>query len=388
MRISDVEIHEFDYLLEDVGTHNGHQVYEPGAVTEPPGFVLTIQTADGLEGYYRGFMFTPPMVTQVKMAAPEFLIGADPLEREKIWQRLWKAFRHTDHFGMGPIDIALWDLAGKHYDASVSELLGGYRNCVPAYASTFTADVSGGIETPEDFATFARQCADDGYPAFKIHPAGVPETDIAVCKAVAEAVGDRMDLMLDPASEYETYAQTLKVGRVLDELGYFWYEDPMAETGESEHVANKLVNKLDTPLLGVEHSRNGPFGRVNHMKADALDFVRGDAHLDGGITGAMKIAHATEGFGLDVELHVGGPAHLHCMSAIRNTNYFEDGLLHPDVEWMSDQGFTEPVEELDDNGTIAVPDGPGLGVNIDWDFVEERQTDHTHVDTTGASGLS
>lgn len=388
MRISDVEIHEFDYLLEDVGTHDGHQVYEPGAVTEPPGFVLTIRTANGLEGHYRGFMFTPPAITQVKMAASEFLIGTDPLEREGIWQRLWKSFRHTDHLGLGPIDVALWDLAGKHYGASVAELLGGYRERVPAYASTFTADVSGGLETPENFAAFARQCADEGYPAFKIHPTGEPDRDIEVCRAVAEEVGDEMDLMLDPASEYNTYAQTLKVGRELDELGYFWYEDPLAETGESEHAMGKLVRELDTPLLGVEHSRTGPFGRVNHMKSDALDFVRGDAHLDGGITGVMKVAHATEGFGLDVELHVGGPAHLHCMSAIRNTNYFEDGLLHPEVEWMSDQGFTEPVEEIDDDGTVAVPDGVGLGVDIDWDFVKDRQTDHTHIDTTGASGLS
>jgi L-alanine-DL-glutamate epimerase-like enolase superfamily enzyme len=326
-------------------------------------------------------MFTPPAITQVKMAASEFLIGADPLEREGIWQRLWKSFRHTDHLGLGPIDVALWDLAGKHYGASVAELLGGYRERVPAYASTFTADVSGGLETPENFAAFARQCADEGYPAFKIHPAGEPDRDIEVCRAVAEEVGDEMDLMLDPASEYNTYAQTLKVGRELDELGYFWYEDPLAETGESEHAMGKLVREL-------EHSRTGPFGRVNHMKSDALDFVRGDAHLDGGITGVMKVAHATEGFGLDVELHVGGPAHLHCMSAIRNTNYFEDGLLHPEVEWMSDQGFTEPVEEIDDDGTVAVPDGVGLGVDIDWDFVKDRQTDHTHIDTTGASGLS
>lgn len=388
MRISEVEIHEFDYLLEDVGTHNGHQVYDPGSVTEPPGFVLTLRTADGLEGHYRGFMFTPPMVTQVKMAAPEFLVGADPLAREGLWQRLWKAFRHTDHFGMGPIDVALWDLAGKHYGASVSELLGGYRDRVPAYASTFTADIAGGLETPADFATFARNCAEAGYPAFKIHPTGKPSEDIDICRAVAEEVGEELDLMLDPASEYETYGESLRVGRVLDECGFFWYEDPMADTGESAHAGKKLVSELDTSLLGVEHSRTGVYGRVNQMADDAVDFVRGDAHLDGGITGTMKIAHAVEGFGLDVELHVGGPAHLHCMSAIRNTNYFEDGLLHPEVEWMSDQGFTESVEETDDDGTIAVPDGPGLGVDIDWEFVESRQTDHTLIDTAGASGLS
>ncbi len=389
MRISEVELHEFTYQLTDVGTHDGHQRYEPGSVAEPPGFILTIRTADGLEGHYRGFMFTPPMITQIKMAAGEFLIGRDPLAREGIWQDLWTAFRHTDHLGMGPIDIALWDLAGKHYSESVGALLGGYRDAVPAYASTFLADeADDGLSSPEAYAAFAEDCAAAGYPAFKIHGFNDPTQDIALCRAVADAVGDDMNLMLDPASSYRTYAQTLQVGRVLDELGFFWYEDPMADTGQSINMNKKLASELDTPILGVEHVRTGPFGRADHLADDALDMVRADAHLDGGITGVMKIANLTEAFGVDVELHVGGPAHLHCMSAIRNTNYFEHGLLHPETEWMNAQGFVTHPERLNADGTIDIPTDPGLGVDIDWEFIEAHQTDHTMIDTTGASSLS
>lgn len=102
--------------------------------------------------------------------------------------------------------------------------------------------------------------------------------------------------------------------------------------------------------------------------------VRADAHMDGGITGVMKIAHLAEAFGIDVELHVGGPAHLHCLSAIRNTNYFEKGLVHPEVAWTASQGFTEDVEAIGEEGAIPVPDGPGLGVEIDREFVETRRT--------------
>ena len=389
MEIQEVEIHEFEYRLPDVGTHGGHQVYEPGSTFEPPGFVLTVRTRDGLEGHYRGFMYTAPMITQIEMCAPEFLLGRDPLEREAIWQDVWRAFRVTDHLGLGPIDVALWDLAGKHYGEPVSTLLGGYRERVPAYASTYSGDsTEDGLSSPEAYADFAEECAAAGYPAFKIHGFGEPKRDIEICRAVDEAVGDRMDLMLDPASEYDTYAETLRVGRVLDELGYFWYEDPMADTGQSVRMARRLARDLDTPVLGMEHVRTGPFGAADHMAADALDLVRGDVHLDGGITGVTKIANVAEAFGVDVELHVGGPAHLHCMSAVRNTNYFEDGLLHPRIEWMSDQGFRGEVETLADDGTIAVPDGPGLGVEIDWEFVEERGTDFTLIDETGASGLS
>ena len=391
MRISEVEIHEFNYQLEDVGSSHGHQVYEPGSTLAQPGFVLTIRTADGLEGHYRGYPFVKPMIAQVEMAAAGSLIGRDPLEREGIWQDLWVGFRHTDHLGMGPIDIALWDLAGKHHDVPVSTLLGGYREEIPAYASTFFLDEQpDGLSSPENAAAFAEDCLADGFRGFKLHghPAGRPDVDIDFCTAIAEAVGDEMDLMLDPASEYDTYAQALKVGRALDDLGFFWYEDPMADTGQSMHMTGKLVDELDTPMLGVEHVRTGPYGRAENLKQDALDMVRADTHLDGGITGVMKMAHVTEAFGLDVELHLGGPSTLHCLSAIRNTNYFERALVHPQgIEWAADQALRTDVEHIED-GHATVPDGPGLGVEIDWDFVEEHRTDHTLIDSGGVSGLA
>lgn len=389
MKITEVEIHEFTYLLEDVGMRDGHQAYKPGSILRPPGFILTIRTDEGIEGNYRGFMFTPMMVSQIKSVAGHFLIGQNPLERERIWQNLWLSLRHTDHLGIGPIDIALWDIAGKYSGQSISNLLGGFKKRVPAYASTYFGDEhENGLSNPDAYASFAKECLQRGYPGFKMHTSGDPDHDVIMIFRVADAVGDKMDLMLDPASEYQTYADTIKVGRALDEAGFFWYEDPMADTGKSIYLARKLANELDTHILGHEHVRTGPFGRADHIAEGALDMVRADAHLDGGITSVMKIAHLSEAFGLDVELHLGGPAHLHCMSAIRNTNYFEDGLLHPEVEWMSAQGFVGETEEIDRKGTIAVPEGPGLGVEIDWDFVNDNLTEHTIIDPNKAGGIA
>ena len=391
MEIAEVELTEFAYRLEDVGQSHGHQVYSPGDVVEPPGYVLTIRTRDGLEGQYRGFSFVKPMIAQIEMAAPEFLIGRDPLAREGIWYDLWTGLRHTDHLGVGPIDVALWDLAGKHYGASVAELLGGYRDRLPTYASTyFVDDEPDGLSGPEAFADYAEACRAEGYPAFKLHghADGDPARDVEICRAVAEAVGDEMDLMLDVASEYDTYADALRVGRALDDLGFFWYEDPLADTGQSAEMAKRLGRELETPVLGLEHVRTGPFGRADHLVAGATDLVRANASLDGGITGAMKTARAIEALGSDVEFHVGGPAHLHCMAATKNSNYFEKALLHPrGIDWMLDQGFEGDVEAVDD-GYVTVPDGPGLGVEIDWDFVEDRTTGHTLIDEPGASGTA
>jgi L-alanine-DL-glutamate epimerase-like enolase superfamily enzyme len=377
MRISEVEIHEFTYELPGVGSAGGNWVYDPEARREPPGFVLTIRTADGTEGHYRGFMFTPPMVAQIGMVAEEHLLGRDPLEREGIWTDLWRALRHTDHLGLGPIDVALWDLAGKHHGASVSTLLGGYRDRLPTYASTFFVDEEpDGLDTPEAFADYAEACLGRGYDGFKFHchPDSRPAFDIAICEALDERVGGELDLMIDSSSLYRTYADAIQVGRAVDDLEFFWYEDPLCDGGVSGAMTRKLVEELGTPVLGLEHVRTGPFGTTDHLRDGSADFVRSSAHLDGGITGVMKTANAVESFGLDVELLLGGPAHAHAMSAMRNSSYFEHGLLHPEVEWLHDQGFEGTPEALAADGTMRVPDGPGLGVGIDWEFLEERGT--------------
>lgn len=389
MRISELEIYEFEYELADVGVAGGHQVYEPGSTLDQPGFVLTVRTADGEAGHYRGIVFVDPMITQIEMAAGQ-LLGRDPLEREGIWQDLWTAFRHTDHLGLGPIDVALWDLAGRHYGASVAELLGGYRREIPAYASTyFMDDEPDGLSSPDAVGTFVRTLADQGYPAVKLHgdPHGDPDRDIAACRAAREAAPE-LALMLDPSSEYQTYGEALRVGRVLDDLDFRWYEDPMAETGQSIQAMRRLTAALDTPILGAEHVRTGPFGHTDHLVEEACDLVRADVHLDGGITGVLKTARAAEALGADVELHLGGPATLQCLAATRNAGFFERALCHPQqLEWMTDQGFDGTPEAVRD-GQVTVPDGPGLGVALDWSFIDRRQTDHDILDGSATSGLS
>ena len=107
--------------------------------------------------------------------------------------------------------------------------------------------------------------------------------------------------------------------------------------------------------------------------------MRTGTYEDGGITGAMKVAHASEGFGLDVEFHGGGLAHRHCIAAVRNTNYYELGLLHPLVRQtkapIRPPEFTDELENIDENGHVAVPQGPGLGVEMDWDYIEHHRVD-------------
>ena len=143
--------------------------------------------------------------------------------------------------------------------------------------------------------------------------------EIATVGAVRAQVGPGMDLMLDPACEYTTFADALKVGWACDEARCLWYEDPYRDGGISQFAHRKLRQLIRTPLLMTEHVRSlDP--HVEFALAEATDFLRGDVGYDG-ITGVMKLAHAAEGLGLDIEFHGPGPAQRQCMAAVRNTNY-------------------------------------------------------------------
>lgn len=380
LRIRRLTVRTFQWSTPGLGfDHNGfnHVYLKDGSVQET-GYVFTIDTEDGITGEYVGG--DAAAYTQVGMVA-RYLIGKSALQRERIWNDLKRALRKHDRFGMGPIDIALWDIAGKAYDAPVNELLGGYRTALPAYASTYHGDENGGLHSPEAFANFAVQCKEMGYQAFKIHgwPDGPIDREAAAVLATREAVGKGMDLMLDPACEYNTWGDALKVGKACDEAGFFWYEDPYKDGGISAFAHRKLRELIRTPLLLGEHVR-GLELHVDQIVAQGTDFVRADADYDMGITGVMKLAHAAEGFGLDCEIHAPGPAHRHCMASIRNTNYYELGLVGPDLDRRSDHlrvyadGYSDDLESVDERGCVPVPTGPGLGVTIDWDWVTAHET--------------
>jgi L-alanine-DL-glutamate epimerase-like enolase superfamily enzyme len=378
--ITRIESTEFGYELEDRGPYpDGFGMgYHPGRTTERRLFGVRVHTDVGITGEYVGG--NSPGMAELNMVA-DYLVGKNPLDREKYWSEIKRALRKYDRMGMGPIDIALWDFAGKYYDAAIHELLGTYRERIPTYASTYGGDRNGGLDSPEAYADFAEECLEMGYPAFKIHVWGGEWRDteevVDVVHAVGERVGDEMDLMCDPACHIETWGDALEVGKACDEHDYYWYEDPYRDGGISQHAHRKLRQKLDTPILQTEHVRGlEPF--TDFIANEATDFVRADPEYDGGITGAMKRARVAEGFGLDVEYHAPGPAQRQCIAATRNTNYYEMALVHPEVPNTTPpvyaDGYDDQLESIDDEGYVEIPDGPGLGVEYDWAFIEDNET--------------
>ena len=382
--ISGVEITTFEFTLDQVGRdYNGFNlVYEPGGKLRQSGHILQIHTDQGISGE---FPMGGPARSQVLMCA-DYLIGKQATERERIYNDLKRALRHYDKLAVGIIDICLWDIAGKLYDEPLYRLLGGTRRPLPAYASTLHGDENGGLASPQQFAEFAVRCRDMGYPAFKIHGWGRAgefiRREIENVEAVRSAVGRDMALMLDPACEIDTFGQALAVGRACDAADFFWYEDPFKDGGVSAFAHRKLRQLIKTPLLQTEHVRLLE-QHVDFVLAEATDYVRAGAHEDGGVTGALKIAHAAEGLGLDVEFHGPGPVHRHLMSAIRNTNFYELGLVHPLVPTTRAPvypGFNDDLDGIDAAGNVYAPQGPGIGVPIDWDWIRAHQTANLKVE--------
>ena len=379
-RIDRIEIHEYTFKAENLRRDaNLNLVAQPGATLPMTNFAVTIGTASGATGEYCPLHGgKKAMLAQVLMLAP-LLLNRDPQHAGALFDEMKRAQRQWAFLGVGALDIALWDLRGRLANLSVAQMLGLVRTRLPAYVSTLHGDRGGALPTKEAFADFGIEAREKGFNGFKIHgwTEGNRHEEAANVLHVRAKVGGAMDLMLDPACELRTFADALYVARACDEAKYFWLEDPMRDAGTSQHAHRKLRQMIKTPILATEHVR-GIEAKADWIAAEATDFVRADPDLDLGITGCLRIAHIAEGFGLDVELHGVGPAHRHCMAAIRNTNYYELALVAPGVKNPVPPVFTcaysDQMDAVGPDGCYPVPDAPGLGVQHDWDYITRNRT--------------
>ena len=378
-RITKVEIETFTYELSDLARGEHGPTYSPGKSITNTAHAITIFTDVGVSGEY---VWSGPIEYAGACVVAELLVGQNPLEREYLYTHIKQTMRQQAEIGISAVDIALWDLAGKYHDAPINRLLGGYRKTLPTYPASVHATEHDELKSPEEMADFAEQCKELGYPAFKIHgwENGEPNREAATILALRDRVGPGMDLMSDPYNALRTFGDAIKVGRACDEAGYFWYEDPLADGGISQFAHRKLRELLVTPLLLTEHIR-GLEARVDFMVNGATDFVRGDVQYMG-ITATMKLAHAAEGLGLDIEMHSPGPAQRQCMAAIRNTNYYElsgSRPKGPNANYIPVYA-NDYIDQLDAavDGHFPVPQGPGLGVEYDWQKIR-RSSQGTRV---------
>ena len=375
MKITDVTTKTFRYVSNTSRDAEGHG--HPGDPHEATQTILTIHTDEGVEGH--SFGADPNIVNTV---LKDILIGQDPLLIEKHWQsmkhwqRLIRKFTDSD---VSHADLALWDLKGKVYGDPVYKILGGYRDKVLAYASTMCGDeLKGGLSTPEEYAHFADWAMKRGYKAFKLHTwqppiewAPDPKMDVAACAAVREAVGPDIPLMLD-CYHYYSRLDSLYIGRGLEKLNYHWFEEPMDEHSISSY--EWLAKNLDIPVIGPETAEGKFHTRAEWIKRDIVDISRGGVGDIGGITAMMKLVHLCESFEIAMEVHGGGSGNLHVLGAMGIPGeFYERGLLHPFIDYDEvEPWLNSKIDDLDDEGYVHMPQTPGLGEDINFDYIDDN----------------
>jgi len=346
-----------------------------------------VTTDDGAEGYYFGGRghgdqdgMSRDQRTAMEGRIKSLVVGQDPFDREKFWHWMWVA--NIEENLISAIDMALWDLQARAFGVPVHKLLGGCRDKVKAYASTYP-----NMGTPEEYAEHAAACKAEGYKHYKIHPyyfwdpvkkqrdPGRPshiEQDIEACRAIRDRVGDDMVLSFDPWGTYRTYEEALKVGRELEKLNFYWYEHPMPEYRVAAY--QKLCQELDIPILSPEIAAGSIYTRADWILRGASDMSRIDV-LRGGITGVKKMVSVCEAYGVKCEIHMSGFGNLQILGATSEDTceYYERGLLAPGVDYETPQPYLEDIcDPLDSEGYVRVPQEPGMGYRIKWDYIQDN----------------
>jgi L-alanine-DL-glutamate epimerase-like enolase superfamily enzyme len=329
--------------------------------------LVTISTDEGIDGH--AFLGSSSqgasldVQSLIKFLKP-VLVGQNPLDRERLFQSLTQLTRKAGIRTVGACDIALWDIAGKAANMPIHQLLGTYRTSVRAYASSTV------YQEPERYADEAAEMKSEGWTAYKIHPPTDPELDIECCIQIREAVGDHHTLMLDSTWAYD-YPSAVRVGLAIQDLDYYWYEDPLAD--DDIYNYTKLKQQLHIPLMATEQTLGNFTAYAPWITEKATDYLRGDVAVKGGITGVMKTAHLAESFHMNYEVHHGGNslnnvANLHAIMAMKNCEFFE--VLLP--SGAQKYGLETDID-IDSEGNVHAFNKPGLGAEIDFELIERNK---------------
>ncbi|MBR0824429.1 mandelate racemase/muconate lactonizing enzyme family protein [Bradyrhizobium manausense] len=335
--------------------------------------LVEIETGDGLTGW--GECYGPARMTAaVVNAVAPWLIGEDPLRTEYLWRTIYARLR--DHGqkgvvieGLSGIDIALWDIKGKHFGVPVHRLMGGaLRNEVKAYATGLYRRKSGEPQRylPEEAAAYVAE----GFGAVKLKVGfGIAE-DAAVTRAVREAIGPDIALMVDANHAYDATA-AIRLGRLIEPLDIGWFEEPVPP----EDVAGyrEVKSALSIPIAGGECEFTR-YGFRELLTSRALDIAQPDTCAAGGLTECKKIADMSEAFGIRYNPHVWGTgvaiaASLQLLAVLPSHTPPSLAPLEPLLEFDRTEHpirqaiLTQPIEHA--RGIVRIPDGPGLGIEID-----------------------
>ena len=339
---------------------------------------VRVHTDEGLVGIGECFRRQPKVTkTLIDNLLKPALVGKDPTDTEVRFRDMARAANALELGGaiwcaIAGLDIALWDLKGKALGLPIYKLLGGkVRDKVRMYASSMRRDM-----TPLEEGKRAASFVEQGYTTYKLHSA-VPgaiddpaDETIDTVREVRAAVGDDIDILVDVNGAYSTH-HAIEIGKALEQLGVFHFEEPRPHY-DLEGLA-QIADALTIPIASGEMIYTHYEYRDLILKGK-VDIIQPDIVKAPGFTEFQKIATLASAFGKAITVHNTQPiistvAHLHFVAAYPIVPYAQEYNIEPISirdEWPV---LKEPLVVKD--GYLDVPDGPGLGVELDDEMVKK-----------------
>lgn len=334
--------------------------------------LVRIATDTGIVGWGEAKAPVAPRVAQaiIHDLLRDQLIGADPRDVEPIWETLYASMRLRGHEAgflleaISGIDIALWDVVGKHLGEPIHRLLGGaYRDRVPVYASGVPATrAAPGEADHARMLDAASHAVERGFGALKMAIGLGAESDVASARAVREHLGRGVEVYVDAAGNFDV-ATAIRVGRELEALGVGFFEAPLPH----EHIDGyaEVAHALAIPIANDVLTNR--YQVLRYLRVGGLDIVQPDVCRAGGLTELRRIAVLSDAFGVACTPHVSIGSAIHFVASFHAAAAMPNLVRHE--YWMGDNPLgdallSEPALALDD-GCVRVPQRPGLGIEID-----------------------
>ncbi len=357
--------------------------FSQGWVNKRSATIVEIVTDTGITGWGEAFNqgLEPPQISAaaIEYSLKPLILGADPLETEVLWHRMYHQTRDYGRKGsviaaISALDIALWDIAGKHYGVPIAKLLGGFfRNKVAAYATGFYR-VSGQGEASR-LGEEAIAHYEAGFRSMKVKLGYGLNDDLAVMREIKRALGTReVTLMVDTNHGYGL-SDALRLGKGLEDYDLRWYEEPVAP--EDYDGYRMLRQKLNMPIAAGENEHT-LFGFRELIGRGCVDVAQPDIGSAGGFTACRHTVALAQSHGVQINPHVWGSgvaqaASLQLIAALPVTHHAVFPM-QPILEYdTSSHPFRRDLISpavIQRDGSVDVPQGPGLGIEINRGVLE------------------
>ena len=387
MKISSIKSHVLRYELDkELGYSQQYYKHRTAHLVE-------IETDEGITGW--GECFGPGNIALankyiVEKVIQPLIIGEDPINKEYIWHKVYNLLRDSGQKGMpiqalSGIDIALWDILAKKAKLPLYQLLGGKTSSkIPVYGYGMMLQKKSVEELCELFKKEANQIKEKNFNAMKMKVGLGPKEDLKLVSAVREAIGNNFKLMVDANHAYNRN-DALYVGKGLDEMEIYWFEEPVAP--EDYDGYKELKEKLKTNIAGGE-AEFTKYGWNQLIKNNCIDIAQPEVCGLGGITEYLKVSALAQSNFIPIVNHVWGSAlsvavNLHLLTSLpdmpgglfptKSMLEFDTTEKNIFITDLAEEKFSILDQVKDKNGFASPLENIGIGINPKKEFIKEYE---------------